>query len=301
MSGTGRTLVVVSAIAALLALVAVASGGGTPLGSGGGRRPSEWLVDVAISLLLVWMAVGAVLWIVVLVLRPQELADPTAMAGRRRSRIGGAVVLVGLLLLAVVGARRLAPDDATTREGTGGAGDSPLDALDERGDRYEPEFATVPVLIVVALAAVAVAALLLARQRRRRRPVEAGLVEALAEALEETLDDLHAERDPRRAVIAAYVRFEQILAAHGVPRRPSEAPEEYLARALRSLELPRASVARLTALFETAKFSLHDVDAGMKEEAIRAVSQTLDELRAARERAEAERARAIELARGAAS
>lgn len=301
MSGTRRTLVVVSATGGLLALVAIASGGGTPLGSGGARRPSEWLVDVAISLLLVWMAVGAVLWLVVLVLRPQELTDPTAMAGRRQSRIAGAVVLAGLLLLAVVGARRLASDDATPREGAGGAGDNPLDALDERADRYEPEFATVPVLIVVALAAVAVVTLVLARRRRPRAPDEDGLAEALAEALEETLDDLHAERDPRLAVIAAYARFELVLAAHGVPRRPSEAPEEFLARALRSLDLPRASVARLTALFETAKFSLHDISGAMKEEAIRAVSETRDELHAARERAEAARARAIELAGGTAS
>jgi hypothetical protein len=301
MSATRRTFVVLSATVGLLALIAVASGGDTPRGSGGARRPSEWLVDVAISLLLVWMAVGAVLWLVVLVLRPQELTDPAAIAGRGKSRIAGAVVLVGLLLLAVVGARRLASDDVTPRDGAGGVGDNPLDALDPRANRYEPEFATVPVLIVVALALVAITALLLARRRRRRPSEDLGLAEALADALDETLDDLHAERDPRRAVIAAYARFEQVLAAHGVPRRPSEAPEEYLARALRLLELPRAPVARLTALFEQAKFSLHDVDAAMKEEAIQAVSQTRDELRAARERAEAERARAVALAGGTAS
>ena len=113
---------------------------------------------------------------------------------------------------------------------------------------------------------------------------------ALEEALDDSLDDLRAETDPRRAVIAAYARLERVLARPRCrrdtrPRRRTSTCD----RVLSSLELSRRAVSRLTALFQTAKFSHHEVDDGMKEEAIDALVSARDELRAARERAEAER------------
>ena len=76
-----------------------------------------------------------------------------------------------------------------------------------------------------------------AAARWRRHDQELALL--LADVVEETLDDLRAERDPRKAVIAAYARLERALAAYGLPRRPSEAPEEYVARILGDLESGR--------------------------------------------------------------
>ena len=70
-------------------------------------------------------------------------------------------------------------------------------------------------------------------------PLSASLLPALADVLEETLDDLRAEQDPRRAVIAAYARMERALAAYGLPRNPSEAPDEYLQRIFADLEVSR--------------------------------------------------------------
>ena len=58
-----------------------------------------------------------------------------------------------------------------------------------------------------------------------------------AAAVDESLDDLRAEPDPRRAVIAAYARLERVLAAHGLPRKPAEAPLEYLGRMLAELSV----------------------------------------------------------------
>ena len=68
-------------------------------------------------------------------------------------------------------------------------------------------------------------------------PLEESLLPALADVLDETLDDLRAERDPRRAVIAAYARMERALAAYGFPRDAAEAPDEYLERILADLEV----------------------------------------------------------------
>jgi hypothetical protein len=105
--------------------------------------------------------------------------------------------------------------------------------------------------------------------------------DALIAALDDSLDDLRNEPDPRLAVIAAYARMERALAFEGLARRKAEAPREYLARTLPALGAGAGSVARLTALFEEAKFSPHDVDAGMKDEAIDALEALRDELRAA--------------------
>jgi hypothetical protein len=131
---------------------------------------------------------------------------------------------------------------------------------------------------VVALVGSAYAARLLLRPDVEP-PVD-DPAEAVAQIIGETLDDLHNERDPRRAVIAAYARMERTLAAHGVARRSSETPLEYLERALEELSASASSASRLTRLFEWARFSDHPVQPGMKEEAIEALEAVRAELAA---------------------
>jgi hypothetical protein len=296
MSGTRKRGLVVLAAGGALALVAIAAGGATPVGTGGARAPSEWLLDVVVSLLLVQMAFGAVLLVVLLLLRPQELVDPRSGPPGRRGRAALVGIAALLLLLVVVAARRVITGDGDGLSGLFGQGTSEAPG-DGAPERYEPEFATVPVLLVAVLVSVAVCAwLLAARARRVTAEPDDALQVALLAALDDSLDDLEAEPDPRRAVIAAYARLEHVLAAYGAPRRSSEAPDEYLRRVLASLELSRTSVSRLTALFQAAKFSQHDVDADMKRDAIDALARARDELRLARERAEAERLAALERA-----
>jgi hypothetical protein len=136
--------------------------------------------------------------------------------------------------------------------------------------------------------------------KARRRALGTGdltLAETLSDVIDESLDDLRAEGDPRRAVIRAYARLERALAAHGLPRRPAEAPLEYLTRILQELSVSPVAVRRLTLLFERAKFSQHEVDPEMKTTAIAALQQVQEELRAAELQAEVERLAAVEAAR----
>jgi hypothetical protein len=169
----------------------------------------------------------------------------------------------------------------------GGAGSrSPLDRQSHAGVRdYHAQFAWIPMAVIVGLAVAAIVAWMLAARRRRQMDVErTTLRETLEDVIEETLDDLAAEPDPRRAVIACYARLERALAAAGHSRRRAETQEEHLARILGRLEIETGSVRRLIALFERAKFSQHDVDSSMKEEAIAALVQVREELRTAEER-----------------
>ena len=81
-------------------------------------------------------------------------------------------------------------------------------------------------------------------------------------------------------MIAAYARMERALAAHGFPRRRFEAPHEYLSRVLGELSGGRLAAARLTALFERARFSPHEINAEMKTEAIEAIESLQADLAA---------------------
>jgi len=118
------------------------------------------------------------------------------------------------------------------------------------------------------------------RSRRRLEPLleERGLQADMLSAIETTIDDLRREQDARRAVIAAYALMEHTLARHGLARRRSEAPLEYLANILRGLRVRESAVRTLTQLFEYAKFSRHEISPAMKEEAIDALLAIRDDL-----------------------
>ena len=118
------------------------------------------------------------------------------------------------------------------------------------------------------------------RSRRRLAPLLAdhGLEADMVSAIETTIDDLRSERDARRAVIAAYALMERTLARHGLARHRAEAPLEYLGSILRGLHVRESAVVSLTRLFEYAKFSGHEIDDAMKEEAIQALVAIRDDL-----------------------
>ncbi len=293
-----RTLLTVGGVLLALAIVALASRGATPIGEAGTRRPSQRLIDYAISLYLLLMVVGVGLYAYILLLRRDVMAEAAKRRKKKNPIVGFLVFLLAMGVLAVV-VRQMSVDG-------GRGGDSPIArALRPRTppgtstdttQRFEPQFALLPVLVVSGVAAAAIAAFALSARARRRAlggDDTGALAEALADVLEETLDDLRAERDPRRAVIAAYARLERTLAAFGLPRRPAEAPLEYLERVLGALSVTAPSVRRLTMLFERAKFSQHEIGTQMKDEAIAALQTVQDELRAAQIQVEQEREAAL--------
>ncbi len=124
------------------------------------------------------------------------------------------------------------------------------------------------------------------RTRKKRTAIpldrEQTVADDFAASIGEAIDDLEAEPDARRAVIAAYARMETVLARNGLKRRPSETPVEYLRRILLGLTSRGDSVSRLTSLFEQAKFSRHPIDTAMKQDAIGALREIRDDLQRAR-------------------
>jgi hypothetical protein len=281
--------------AGLLAVVAIGSRRG-PLGRGEGQPtyPAD-LVDTLLALLLVGGLAAGVLAVVAL-LPDQRLRTP-------RARRGGLVtVLLPLALVLAVWLFReplgLLGDLAAGPPPTSIPADPAATAAPEP-PRADP--GVVPVLVagvaVLAMAGIVIAQLL--AERRRRGPPRTP-AELLVELLDDTLDDVEREPDPRRAVIAAWARMERGLAAAGLPRRASEAPLEYAGRVLATAawtpppgpagQLPTApptpplrpaSVRRLTDLFERAKFSHHTIDRAMRDEAVAALRAVRADLAAA--------------------
>ena len=179
-----------------------------------------------------------------LVLRRQIEAQDGMVVRRRRplETLLTVLVLVGigsLMARRLAGQNPIVPPDAPDQVfGSGPAGPA---STSPDADIYKPEFAWAPVVVTVALILLALAAWWYAgRSRKRARGElvrENRLATDLAAAMDESLDDLRAEPDPRRAVIKAYARLERVLAGHRLPRRAAEAPLEYLARMLDDLSV----------------------------------------------------------------
>jgi hypothetical protein len=283
-------LLAVAAVFVLVAVVAIASTGSTPAGTGDTRKPHETLLDTFFSLALIALIPGAVILVYGLMQR-KEIAEEIASGRYRRTSTIALIVFLGIVTGIVYLARDQGLHPLEIFGGEVGIGPNgeviPRDPSGNDPDAYQAEFAWIPVLVILGLIAAAVAAFTIASRRQRRAlgDDDAAVAEQLADVLEETLDDLRTEPDPRRAVIAAYARLERSFAAAGVPRREEETAVEYVPRALAGLDVDTAAVRTLTELFTTAKFSHHPVDEGMKLEAISALERIRDDLRAAAARA----------------
>jgi Domain of unknown function (DUF4129) len=105
--------------------------------------------------------------------------------------------------------------------------------------------------------------------------------DTVSAAVEVSLEALHAIPDPRQAIIAAYSSMDRSMSRAGWPRRFSEAPVEFVTRVLTALVGMSGDLRRLTELFEIAKFSDHEVDEGMRADAIGALSGIRERLNAA--------------------
>jgi len=136
--------------------------------------------------------------------------------------------------------------------------------------------------LLTGLATLALAVLLLFAERFARwweGPSDPPEARPLAEAVDESLEDLAGEPAARVAIIKCYRRFERFAARARVPRAPWQTPDEFMRETLERLALPRRAVDRLTRLFELARFSHHPLESPERDLA----RACLEEIRAALE------------------
>jgi len=275
-----RLFAVGAAVTALLVVAGLASHG-RPLSGGGGAGPTATFFDyVATTLgILCVIMLGVLVWAL--------FSEKTKGTPVRRSNwnllsylvtLAGAALLASLLLHTGFEQRlRKAAAEYAKRQATAQAQAGQPTGKNVRNARIRWDEIAV---VVVLLGGTAVVLLASRRTKRAPRPWRFGRRgEAVSLALDESLDDLRDDPDLRRAIVAAYARMERALESIGLGRHPSEAPFEYIGRALTSLETSAEAAERLTTLFEWAKFSHHEPEPRMRDEAIDALIAVRDELR----------------------
>ena len=128
-------------------------------------------------------------------------------------------------------------------------------------------------IVVIWVLLLAAGAILLLRFRASRGPLEARVAAAADDDGEPEVVRLRRERNPRRAVIAAYAAMERLMARDGIARGAHEAPMEYLGRVTLQGHHGVAAVHRITGLFQRARFSGRPIDEEMRGRAIAAVEE----------------------------
>jgi hypothetical protein len=123
-------------------------------------------------------------------------------------------------------------------------------------------------------------------QRRRALAVDPGRMPTTADtgrhvraAVDVGLADLDdADADPRRAVIACWLRLEAAAAAAGTPRDVGDTSTDLVARLLADHMVSADVLAGLAAVYREARFATHTVDETMRDQARSALRQLRDEL-----------------------
>jgi hypothetical protein len=145
---------------------------------------------------------------------------------------------------------------------------------------------TLVVLVIVALLARALLRAMLARPRRAprfeedRRPEAASADEVVA-AVEAGLVELSdADTDPRRAVIACWLRLEQAAAAAGTPRQVGDSPTDLVGRLLSAHEVSADVLAALAQAYREARYATRNVEDRMRVQARSALQRIRAELTA---------------------
>jgi hypothetical protein len=276
-----RLAAVAIGLIVLLAVVAFASRAG--LGSSRDRTPSTTYLSYAYSAFLVAfvLMIPVALWALWTESTKTTIDRPT-MRRAAIQNLATFLLLFGLIVLVLYlrhhHAIFHAPDTSALQNAH-----NALTHRNPKQPKVEPTFKWQ--VLVVAGALLAIAAVPLWRERRRwkeRRITnlewEPELATELSGEIDLAIDDLRAERDVRRAIIAAYARMERVLERSGLRRRPSETPFEYLRRVLGDLRVPAEAARSLTSLFEEAKFSRHELREDARERAIGALERVRHDL-----------------------
>lgn len=280
--------------------VAVGSGSGSPWGAFRTGRPAPGALLFVLAAALILGVTGA--WSVAL-LRARRHSGPASVGELLRSvnprRVfPGAVVAVALIGLLGISSLDLAtvPPTGVARSHGGGNGQGrPLEILDNRSSSVRaggaaakisgPSLLDRPTPAIAALVILLVGGAALTwwwMGRRSGKVPEDSDEEIDTEAARGTvlrsIEAMLADPDPNTAVIGAYARLLEGLAASGAPRRDYEGPVEHLRRALTHLPVRPGPVRRLVELFEVARFSTQTLTLEHRDQALGALHEVAYDL-----------------------
>jgi hypothetical protein len=115
--------------------------------------------------------------------------------------------------------------------------------------------------------------------REAAPPTPAEIRQQVRAAVDAGLADLaDDDADPRRAVIACWVRLEQAAAAAGTPRAPGDTSTELVHRLLAAHVVDATVLGGLAEVYRAARFATRTVDADMRDQARAALRRLRDDL-----------------------
>jgi len=196
------------------------------------------------------------------------------------------VVFVVVLLVTRVGIEGL---QSSISEGNGqsSGGSQPSTPT----DLTTPQFPlTLSVALGVAILAIILACSLLAFQAMREIRAEAKLPlkdepvleEKALNVVKETISSIVHEGDFRTAIIRCYQRLCDLLVRYNCPIEKHQTVQEFKTVASKALNIPEKPFARLTQLFEEARYSLHEMDETKKNDALKFLTEIGDHLSSGR-------------------
>lgn len=143
------------------------------------------------------------------------------------------------------------------------------------------------ILLLLAGAAALGGLWLFVRHRESLAIADLTVQEANAELEAELLaamDDaslvITEETDPKLAVLRVYAMLEAVLESHGKARHKAETPTEHLRRSVEHLRVDAAPLAKLSGLYELARFSGQTITVAQQHEAAEALDRARTQLAA---------------------
>jgi hypothetical protein len=103
--------------------------------------------------------------------------------------------------------------------------------------------------------------------------------QAVLAAVDAGISELaRADGDPRAAIIACWVRLEEVAEAAGTSRAPGDTPSDLVARLLGDHQVSQAVLTSLASLYRTARYSTTWIEASMRDDALAAFEHLRAEL-----------------------
>lgn len=266
---TARAILIGAGLTVLLGLVAVATQSGFGH-TGRHTEASHALISYGLTVFMILFVLSIP---VAIYMRIQQFDPDSVAAGRGIGRYVRSLLGIAFAMAFAYFLHRLWPhlhqrhSPSAVKNPTSAIGHGKR--LHAPAKQSSPTFEWPVLWAAVSFLLIAVAVGVIRARMRPPAPLrELPFEEDVAATIEGAIEDLERETDARRAVIAAYARMEAVLGRHGLARKFSETPIEYLRRVLLGLTAHGEAVTRLTTLFERAKFSTHDIDQSAKSDAI---------------------------------